>query len=103
MSTKSRDAMEFLEELTGGPLTFGEALIAVRDREGVTQAELARKAGVTRSTICDLEKGRTFPSPELAAKYARLLNHSEAQFVRLAFQDQIRKAGLQLRVFIEAA
>ena len=103
MSTKNREAMDFLEQLTGGPLTFGEALVAVRDREGVTQAELARMAGVTRSTICDLEKGRTFPSPELAAKNARLSNHDEAQFVRLAFQDQVRKAGLRLRVSVEAA
>ncbi len=103
MSIEDREAMEFLEELTGGPLTFGEALVAVRDREGISQADLARMAGVTRSTICDLEKGRAFPSPELAAKYARILNHSEAQFVRLAFQDQVRKAGLHLRVSVEAA
>jgi DNA-binding XRE family transcriptional regulator len=103
MSTKSREAMAFLKEVTGGPLTFGEALAAVRDREGLGQAELARMAGVTRSTICDLEKGRTLPSPELAAKYARLLDHSEAQFVRLVFQDQVRKAGLRLRVSVKAA
>jgi len=105
MSTrkKMKDAMEFLEELTGGPLTFGEALAAVRDRENISQTELARKAGVRRSTICDLEKGRRLPSPELAARYAKILRHSEKQFIRLALQDQLRKAGIKYQVNLEAA
>jgi transcriptional regulator with XRE-family HTH domain len=100
---KTRDAMEFLEELTGGPLTFGEALAAVRDRENISQTELARRAGVRRSTICDLEKGRRLPSAELAARYAKILRHSEKQFIRLALQDQLRKAGIKYQVNLEAA
>lgn len=100
---KMRDAMEFLEELTGGPLTFGEALAAIRNCADMTQTELARRAGVRRSTICDLEKGRRLPSPELAARYAKILRHSEKQFIRLALQDQLRKAGIKYQVSLEAA
>jgi DNA-binding XRE family transcriptional regulator len=58
---------------------------------------------VTSATVCDLEKGRRFPSPKLAAKYARILGHDEALFVRLALQDQVRKAGLKLEVKVKAA
>ena len=43
-STETCDAEEFLEELTGGPLTFGEMLWAIRQCEEWTQAEFARKA-----------------------------------------------------------
>jgi DNA-binding XRE family transcriptional regulator len=100
---KMRDAMEFLEELTGGPLTFGEALAAIRSCADMTQTELARRAGVRRSTICDLEKGRRLPSPELAARYAKILRHSEKQFIRLALQDQLRRAGINYQVILEAA
>jgi transcriptional regulator with XRE-family HTH domain len=105
MSTKKkmRDAAKFLDELTGRPLTFGDALAAIRKCEDMSQAELARRAGVTRSTICDLEKGRRLPSPELAARYARILRHSDKQFVRLALQDQLRKAGIKYQVTLVAA
>jgi DNA-binding XRE family transcriptional regulator len=105
MSTrkKLRDAAEFLEEYTGGPLTFGDSLAAIRKCEEMSQAELARRAGVRRSTICDLEKGRRLPSPELAVRYAKILRHSEKQFIRLALQDQLRKAGIKYHVTLEAA
>jgi transcriptional regulator with XRE-family HTH domain len=97
------DATEALEKLTGGPLTFAKALLSVRTSDGVTQAELATLAGVTKATICDLEKGRRIPSVELASKYAKILGYSESQFVRLALQDQIRKAGMEYKVRLEAA
>jgi antitoxin HigA-1 len=97
------DASEALKELTGGPLTFAKALWSVRTTDGVTQAQLAKRAGVTKATICDLEKGRRIPSVELAAKYAKLLGYSESQFVRLALQDQVRRAGMKYKVALEAA
>ncbi len=103
MSTKKSGARQFLEKLRGGPLTFGGALAAIREREGLTQVGFAEKIGVSRSHLCDIEKGRKLVSPGLAAKYAKALHHPERQFVRLALQDQIRKAGLKLKVKVEAA
>ena len=105
MTTKRKgvEAVGFLEKLTGGPLTFGRALRATRESEELTQAALAKLAKVGRQTICDLEQGRRIPSPGLAAKYAKVLKQHEGQFVRLALQDQVRKAGLKLKVKIEAA
>ncbi len=60
------------------------------------------RADSTRSHLCDIEKGRKLVSPKLAAKYANNLGHSERQFVRLALQDQVAKAGLRFEVKIEA-
>jgi DNA-binding XRE family transcriptional regulator len=91
MSTKS-NTMKFLESLVG-PLTFGKTLAAVRKCEEMSQAELAKRADVTSATVCDLEKGRRFPSPKLAAKYARILGHDEALSVRLALQDPTSRAS----------
>lgn len=96
-------ARQFLENLRGSPLSFGAALAAVREREGLSQVELAARLGISRSHLCDLEKGRKLVSPELAAKYASTLGHSERQFVRLALQDQVAKAGLRFKVTIDAA
>ncbi|ABD42620.1 transcriptional regulator, XRE family [Methanospirillum hungatei JF-1] len=47
-----------------------------RVRQGITQADLARKAGVRRETIVFLEKGKYNPSLRLAHHIACILNTS---------------------------
>lgn len=44
-----------------------------RNRQGLTQEELARKAGVRRETIVFLEAGKYNPSLALAHEVARAL------------------------------
>jgi putative transcriptional regulator len=43
-----------------------------RIRLGMTQAELARAAGVSRQSIISIERGRYVPSLPLALKMARI-------------------------------
>jgi putative transcriptional regulator len=46
-------------------MLFAEALKAARERAGMTQAELARRAGVSLRTIQSWEQGRRVPvSPD---------------------------------------
>jgi len=101
--TGKSGARQVLEGLAGGPLTFGGLLRAIREGEQMTLAEFAGQLGVSRQNLCDVEHGRRSVSPARAAEWARVLGHSEAQFVRLALQDQISQAGLSLRVSVEAA
>lgn len=98
-----RDAPKFLETLMGGPLTLGGALSGLREADEQSLAEFASLLGVSRAHLCDIEQGRRAVSPERAARFARALGQSEAQFVRLALQDQIRGAGLKLTVEVKAA
>jgi transcriptional regulator with XRE-family HTH domain len=95
--------MHFLESITGGPLTFGEMLSSIRLCDEMTQVEFANKLGVSKSHLCDIEKGRKTVSPARAAAFARLLGYSTEQFVRLALQHQVEQAGLSLLVRVEAA
>ena len=92
-----------LESLLGGPLTLGLALESLRRGEEKTQADFAKKLGLTSQKLCDIEKGRRHVSPERAAQFARKLGHPIEVFVRLALQDQINDGGLKLKVSIEAA
>jgi len=46
----------------------------VRREKGLTQEELARKVGVSRQTIVNVEQGRYKPSILLALKIARVLD-----------------------------
>lgn len=95
--TKS-EAASFLESITGGPLTLGGLLRSIREGEETSQAEFAERLGISRSHLCDIEKGRKILSPARAARYAGILGYSETQFVRLALQATIEEAGLPWRV-----
>ena len=46
----------------------------VRKKRGLTQEELARKVGVSRQTIVNVEQGRYKPSILLALKIAKVLD-----------------------------
>ncbi len=38
---------------------------------GVTQVQMAKKLGITKGTLCDIEKGRQLVSATFAVKVAR--------------------------------
>jgi transcriptional regulator with XRE-family HTH domain len=99
MRTKSK-TMQFLEGLLGGPLTFGGMLVAIREGEEWSQAELARRLGVSAQHLGQVEKGRKAVRPERAAAWARELGYAPAHFVALALQAQVVEAGLQLHVHV---
>jgi len=94
--------MKFLESLVG-ELTFGGLIEAMRQAEEMSQVEFAAKLGISKQHLCDIEKGRKFVSPERAAKFAKILGHSEQSFVALALQDIVNQGALKLKVNVEAA
>ncbi|GAA3639790.1 helix-turn-helix transcriptional regulator [Microbacterium awajiense] len=53
------------------PTKVTNSLRAVREQAGMTQAELARRIGVTRQTLIAIEQGRYSPTLELAFQLAR--------------------------------
>ena len=97
------NAMKLLEKLTGGPLTLARALESVRKSEELSQDACAKKLGVSKSHLCDVEKGRKTVSPERAAKWARILRYPESVLVRLAIQAELDAAGLKYKVEIHVA
>lgn len=104
MITRAKsDARRFLEGLRGGPLSFGRMIASIRVADEIPQAELARRMGISRANLCDVEKGRRGVTVERAAQFARVLGYSVNQFVAVAVEDQLRKAGLNVRVRLEAA
>lgn len=94
--------MKFLGSLVG-ELTFGGLIQAMREADEMSQVEFAKKLGISKQHLCDIEKGRKFVSPERATRFARILGHSEKSFVALALQDTVNQGGLKLKVSVEAA
>lgn len=56
------------------PLTAGDAIRILRERQGLTQIELSRLAGISQSNISALEKNRIACGRERALKLAKALN-----------------------------
>lgn len=103
MTTKKKSAASKFMESIAGPLTFGGLISAIRMCQEKSQVEFAATLGVSRAHLCDIEKDRKPVSPTLAAKYAEILGESQSQFVRLAVQDALIRAGLRYSVHLEAA
>jgi transcriptional regulator with XRE-family HTH domain len=84
-------------------LSLGALLAAIREGEGWSQAHMGELLGVSRAHVCDIEKGRRLVAPDRAARWAKVLGYGEKQFVRLALQDQLRAAGVKMKVEVHAA
>jgi len=93
--------MEVLEGIAEAPLTLGALVRAVRLGEGQSQAEFARRLGISKQHLSEVERGRKAVAAERAARWAGLLGYSEKQFVRLALQDAVARAGLRYRVVLD--
>ena len=51
-----------------------------RKRLGISQKELAEKAEISQSFLCDIEQGRSKPSIDTAIKIAQVLNVADIKF-----------------------
>jgi len=105
MSTKkniNKAAIAKLESLAKEKLSFGSLLKAIRLGEEMSQVEFAYLLGVSKQYLCDLEKGRKFVSPKVAASFALKLHYSDKQFIRLCLQDMVNRDGFNLIISVEA-
>lgn len=95
------NALTFLEKHNKGPLTFGQALVAIRETEEISQAQLAKNLSCSRGIICDIEKGRRMVTVSLAIKIAKHLGYPAETFLVLLFRDQLRKEKLDNKFIVE--
>jgi len=87
-----------MEKVTGGPLTLGRLLKAIRQGDEYSQVEFAKILGISKSHLCDIEKGRKVVSLERAIKFSKILKYSEKQFIRLCLQELIDELGLNYQI-----
>ena len=51
-----------------------------REQLGISQKELAEKADISQSFLCDIEQGRSKPSIDVAIKLAKVLKVKDIKF-----------------------
>jgi len=96
-------AVRQLEKIAGEELTFFNLMESMRLCEEMSQANFAKLLGISKSHLCDIEKGRKSVSPKRAASFARKLGYPESQFVQLALQAMLDNDGLEYTVELIAA
>lgn len=95
-----KEARQVFEKIHG-PFTFANFMVGSRTTLNLTQVEMAKKLGISKAALCEIEKGRTLVSPEAAVRYAKKAGFSETVALEACFQDQLRKAKIKKRVKIE--
>jgi transcriptional regulator with XRE-family HTH domain len=55
---------------------MGRQIVRIRERQGITQKELALRLGVTKSCLCHWERGSHLPSVFQLVEIARVLDSS---------------------------
>ena len=98
MTTKEYGTKEMERDF--GVLTFGRALWAHRKCEEITQQKFAAMLGISPQSLCDIEKGRRIPSPKRVSRIANKINEPEKFWLRLSFQDMLRKENLDYKVSV---
>ena len=76
-----------------GPLSFAMFMKVARTTLGITQEEMGKILKISKSNICDIEKGRQLVSADLAIKLAKKAGLPEQMAVLACLQDQAREAG----------
>jgi antitoxin HigA-1 len=99
---KNLDAAKFMDALIGD-LTLGKLLWAIRKDKKLAQKHFAKKLHISKSHLCDIEKGRKAVSPERALKFAKELKYSAYVFVSLSLQEMLDRAKIKMKVKVEAA
>lgn len=89
----SVDALKFLEERNGGPLTFGQVLKSWRMAEEWKQEDLAKKVGITKMAISKLETGKMMPAPKTLKRIAKVFNVDVEMFLPYVLQDTASMYG----------
>ncbi len=104
MPTKKLSAARrYLAQLRGGPLSFGGMIESLRNTDGISQTNLARKLKMSKAQLCDIEKSRRVVPPQRAAEFAKVMGYSVDQFVAVALEDELRRAGIPRKVTLNAA
>ena len=99
---KAKYSVKDLEKDLGG-LSFGQMLESYRLGEELSLKEMAKKLGISASSVCDLEKGRRIPSLGRVRTIAKKLKVSEKLWVQACLQDQLDKEKLNYEVTVGEA
>ena len=71
-------------------MTFGEMLLKLMNERGISQAELARRSGISKQNITELVKGRSKePTFSKALAIAKALDVTLEEMAAMVAEDDV--------------
>ena len=75
-------------------MTLSEKIKILRDKNGFTQSELAKRVGLTRSAVNAWEMGGIIPSTEIIIKLAKIFGVTTDYLLGVDTEEKISVKGL---------
>jgi len=74
--------------------TFGALVMNIRESDNISQAELARRIGVTRQFLHAIENEKRAGNVDFAIKVAHSLGYPDNVFIEVCLNDLLRRSGV---------
>lgn len=105
MSTKTSDTSNALDSTQDiwEKMTFGGLVHSLRISDDISQVELAKKIGVSKQFLSDVEHNRKDVGIGFAKKIADALSYSIEPLIELLIRDQLRRQDLNYIVELKKA
>lgn len=105
MITKSSDILNALESTQDiwEKMTFGGLVHSLRVSDEISQVELAKKIGVSKQFLSDVEHNRKDVGIGFAKKISEALGYSIEPLIELLIRDQLRRQHLNYIVELKKA
>jgi transcriptional regulator with XRE-family HTH domain len=105
MITEFNDNVNAVEATkdTWNQMTFGSLVRSLRVSDAVTQVDLAKKIGVSKQFLSDVEHNRKDVGIAFAKKVSDALGYSIEPLIELLIRDQLRRQHLNYIVEIKHA
>lgn len=105
MTTKSKNMLNALEATKDiwNKATFGGVIRSLRISDLISQVELAKKIGVSKQFLSDVEHNRKEVGISFAKKVAKALGYSVEPLIELLIRDQLKKQKLHYIVELKKA
>jgi transcriptional regulator with XRE-family HTH domain len=96
MNTKSNNTLNALDETKSlwNTMTFGGLVHSLRISDEISQVVLAKKIGVSKQFLSDVEHNRKDVGISFAKKIAEALDYSIEPLIELLIRDQLRRQHL---------
>ncbi len=105
MNTKLNNTVNALEATKDvwEKMTFGGLIHSLRMSDDITQVELAKRIGVSKQFLSDVEHNRKDVGISFAKKISEALEYSIEPLIELLIRDQLRKQNLNYTVELKKA
>lgn len=105
MSTKTNTILDALEATKDvwEKMTFGGLIRSLRTSDEISQVELAKKIGVSKQFLSDVEHNRKEVGIGFAKKISATLGYSIEPLLELLIRDQLKRQRLNYIVELKKA